>query len=38
LNYSQEFQGTNNEVVAVLAGSKAASTVIDAANAVKVSR
>lgn len=34
----QEFNTTNNEEAAVLAASKAASTVVDAANAIEVSR
>lgn len=36
--YMQEFKNTENEEAAVLAASKAASTVIDASNAVEVSR
>lgn len=34
----QEYKTTNNDEAAVLAASKAASTVIDAANAIEVSR
>lgn len=34
----QEYKSTNNEEVAFLAASRAASTVIDAASAVEVSR
>lgn len=36
--YMQEFRMTNDEEAAVLAASKAAFTVIDAADAVEVSR
>jgi len=36
--YIQEYKSTNDEEASVLAASKAASTVIDAASAVEVSR
>lgn len=37
-SYVQEFKTTNDEEAALLAASRAASTVIDAADAIKVSR
>jgi hypothetical protein len=38
IHYVQEFKANNDEEAAILAASRAASTVIDAANAIEVSR
>jgi hypothetical protein len=37
-HYAQEYKAKNDEEAAILAASRAASTVIDAANAIEVSR